>query len=127
MAILDTLKAIGNALIQPLIEKPQSRVTWFSHGKWRTFTHNDGRVALRRYARQPLGAKVVSNAKQATEYAQATWGLEVDRRGKLPVAPPSEPPAPPLSDRQILLDSRGFYPITRRLPRITPRRPALRR
>ncbi len=90
--VMERLKDISqssiNKLIQPFLEKPHSKVTWQVYGKWRTFTHINGKVTLRRYRQQPIGAKVVKSAREDTEYAQERWEVEVDRRGRLPVATP---------------------------------------
>lgn len=129
--ILEKAKGIGkgitSAMIKPFLEKQHSRITWQAYGKWRTFTNINGRVIFRRYGRQPKGAKAVRNAREATEKAQELWGLEVDSRGRLPVAPPKLPIATPILRQPVYLGSRSFYPITRRPPRITPPRPRLSR
>ena len=123
-------KGVLKAIVKPLLVQQHNRVTWEAYGKWRTFTHNNGRVILRRYRQQPKGAEVVGNAREATEYATEAWGVELDSRGRLPAAPPQPTPLPvatPIFNRALYLNSRGFYPISRRPPRITPLRPRLRR
>lgn len=127
MGLKDIAKKIGLKLIQPLMEKQHTRVTWWAYGKWRTFVNKDGRITTRRYRQQPKGVRVVRNVKDAIEYARESWGVEIDRRGMLPEASPIKPPAAMPIYREPIRISRRFKPLTRHTIRITPRRPALRR
>lgn len=118
----DLGRSVATAIINPFLPKNHHRVTWQAYGKWRTFTHSDGRVFFRRYKQLPKGAKVVRNAREARGQARALWGLELDSKGRLPVVFPTPTP------NRVPLISERCYPFGRpRSVRITPQRPSITR